>query len=48
MVGNIEAIGDAITGGVLGRAVEPKAGEAAEGHTHEKQCLNCGAELTGS
>ena len=47
MVGNIEAIGDAITGGVLGRAVEPKAGEAAEGHTHEKQCLNCGAELTG-
>ena len=47
MVGNFEAIGDAITGGVLGRAVEPKAGEAAEGHTHEKQCLNCGAALTG-
>ena len=47
MVGNFEAIGDAITGGVLGRAVEPKAGEAAHGHTDEKQCLNCGAELTG-
>jgi hypothetical protein len=47
MVGNIEAIGDAVTGAVLGRAVEPTAGEAAEGHTHETNCLNCGAELTG-
>jgi hypothetical protein len=47
MVGNFEAIGDAITGGVLGRAVEPKAGEAAEGHTHESRCLNCGAQLSG-
>jgi hypothetical protein len=47
MVGNFEAIGDAVTGGVLARAVEPKAGEAAEGHTHETRCLNCGAELTG-
>jgi len=47
MVGNIEAIGDAVTGGVLGRAVEPSAGEAAAGHTHETRCLNCGADLTG-
>jgi hypothetical protein len=47
MVGNFEAIGDAITGAVLGRAVEPKAGEAADGHSHETHCLNCGAELTG-
>jgi hypothetical protein len=47
MVGNLEAIGDAITGGVLGRAVEPAAGEADAGHTHEGRCLNCGAELTG-
>src|SRR6185437_7809061 len=47
MVGNFEAIGDAITGGVLGRAVEPKAGETVEGHTHEARCLNCGAALTG-
>jgi cell division protein FtsB len=43
---NFEAIADAITGGVLGRAVEPKAGEA-DGHTHERNCLNCGAELVG-
>ena len=48
MVGEFEAIGDAITGGVVGRAVEPKAGEGADGHTHETNCLNCGAELIGS
>jgi hypothetical protein len=42
----LEAVGDALTGGVVGRAVEPKAGEA-DGHTHETNCLNCGAALTG-
>jgi hypothetical protein len=47
MVGNFEAIGDAVTGGVLGRAAEPRAGEAAPGHTHETRCLNCGAALAG-
>jgi hypothetical protein len=46
-MGDLEAIGDAVTGGVVGRAVEPKAGEAAEGHTHETNCLNCGAPLAG-
>jgi hypothetical protein len=44
---DLEAVGDAATGGVIARAVEPRAGEAANGHTHEKNCLNCGAELTG-
>jgi hypothetical protein len=44
-----DAIGDAVTGGLLARAVEPAAGEAGEdGHTHEKNCLNCGALLTGA
>ena len=47
MVGNLEAIGDALTGAAVGRAVEPNAGEAADGHTHETNCLNCGAELLG-
>jgi hypothetical protein len=47
MVGNLEGVADAITGGVLGRAVEPNAGEAADGHTHERCCLNCGAALAG-
>jgi hypothetical protein len=32
---------------VIGRAVEPRAGEAADGHTDETVCLNCGAALTG-
>jgi hypothetical protein len=45
-MGELEAVADAVTGAVLGRAVEPGAGEA-DGHTHEKNCLNCGAELTG-
>ena len=43
----LEAVGDAITGGVLGRTVEPKAGEAADGHTQEANCLNCGTLLSG-
>ena len=43
-----EAIGDAIPGGVLGRAVEPGAGEVgADGHTRESACLNCGTRLEG-
>jgi hypothetical protein len=41
----IEGIGEAVTGGLLARAVEPAAGEA---HDHAPgNCLNCGAELTG-
>ena len=47
MVGNFEAVGDAITGGVVGRAIEPKAGESTDGLTHESNCLNCGAKLVG-
>jgi Protein of unknown function (DUF3667) len=46
-MGNFEAVGDAVTGGMLGRAVEPKAGETSDGHTHETNCLNCGAPLAG-
>ena len=45
MVSGIEGVGEAVTGGMLARAVEPEAGE--DGHTHETQCLNCGGELTG-
>ncbi len=42
-----EALGDAVTGGVIGRAIEPGAGQAGDGHTHETACLNCGAALAG-
>ena len=46
-MGEFEAIGEAVTGGLLARAVEPDAGEARDGHTHEKNCLNCGTRLIG-
>jgi hypothetical protein len=48
-MGDFDGIGEAVTGGLLARAVEPQAGEAgADGHTHEKNCLNCGAPLRGA
>jgi hypothetical protein len=46
-MGELEAVGDAVTASVLARAVEPEAGEADDGHTHEVACLNCAAPLTG-
>ena len=42
----VEAIGEAVTGGMIGRAVEPGAGEAHHGE-HGGTCLNCGTALTG-
>jgi len=46
MVSGIEGVGEAVTGGMLARAVEPAAGEQGE---HEPgNCLNCGAALQGS
>jgi hypothetical protein len=44
---DIEAVGDAATGAMLGRAVEPGAGEG-DGRTIEGNCLNCGCELRGA
>jgi len=41
-----EAAGDVITGGILGRTIEPKHGEG-DGHTHETACLNCATPLAG-
>jgi hypothetical protein len=46
-----EAAGDALTGAIIARAVEPHAGAAtpAEGSpAHSAVCLNCGAALTGA
>ena len=45
----IEAVGDAVTGGLAANAVEPTAGGNVRdrGHTHETSCLNCGAPLAG-
>lgn len=41
-------VGDIATGAIAARAVEPTHGEAADGHTHERACLNCGTALIGS
>ena len=43
----VDAVGDAVTGGLLAHSVEPQAG-GADGYTHEKSCLNCGTKLTGA
>jgi hypothetical protein len=44
---DLESLGDAATGAVLARTVEPGAGEASDERTHETNCLNCGAALVG-
>ena len=44
---DINALGDAVGGAMVARAVEPRAGED-DGHTHEANCLNCGASLAGA
>lgn len=46
----IEAVGEVVTGAMIGRAMEPAHGEAvldAAGHTQERNCLNCESALTG-
>ncbi|HYN47023.1 MAG TPA: DUF3667 domain-containing protein, partial [Allosphingosinicella sp.] len=45
MVSGVEGVGEAVTGGMVARAVEPEAGD----HTGEVggNCLNCGADLAG-
>lgn len=42
---SIEGVGEAVTGGLIARAVEPQAGEDTE--NGERNCLNCGAALDG-
>jgi hypothetical protein len=44
-MGGIEAAGELVTGALLGRAMEPHAGEGGEGHG--SICLNCGTALIG-
>lgn len=44
---DLEAVGDAATGAALAGVVEPRTGRRDDGHTHEKNCLNCGTELVG-
>ncbi|THD35908.1 MAG: DUF3667 domain-containing protein [Sphingomonas sp.] len=46
MTGGMEAAGDIATGALLGRAVEPRAGE--NGGVAHGVCLNCGTALIGA
>lgn len=44
----VESVGEAVSGALAGRAVEPEAGEVGrDGHTHERNCLNCETRLAG-
>ncbi len=48
MQGGFEAAGDLATGGLIGRALEPEAGEAvAHGPHAHGRCLNCQTALVG-
>jgi hypothetical protein len=44
ITGGLESVGEAVTGGLAARAVEPAAGE---GHGEGAACLNCGTALVG-
>jgi hypothetical protein len=44
MTGGLDSVGEAVTGGLAARAVEPKAGE---GSGEAGACLNCGTALIG-
>lgn len=47
-MGEIDGVGEAVTGAMLARAVEPSAGEPGPGgHTRETVCLNCRTSLNG-
>ncbi len=46
-MGEFDAAGELVMGGLLGRAVEPHAGEG-HGHGHGAICLNCGTALVGA
>ena len=49
MVDGVEAGTDVLTGGLIGRATENRAGEARGSHAHQSSaCLNCGTALIGS
>jgi hypothetical protein len=47
MTGGFEAAGDIAAGALIGRSVEPRAGEHVEGADGHGVCLNCGAALIG-
>jgi hypothetical protein len=47
-VNESDIIGDLGQGALTARVIEPRHGEAVDGHTHESACLNCGTALIGA
>ncbi|WP_213982674.1 DUF3667 domain-containing protein [Sphingomonas sp. dw_22] len=45
-MGDLDAAGEIVSGALIGRAVEPHAGEG-HGEAHGGTCLNCGTALVG-
>lgn len=48
MISGDDFVGEVVEGALVARAAEPEHGKAADGHTHEQACLNCGTMLIGS
>jgi hypothetical protein len=46
-MGEIDAIGDIVSGAALSRAVEPATGQVRGGNARSPNCLNCGTALDG-
>jgi chorismate mutase len=47
-MGDVEAAGDLITGGLIAGAIERESRTRASGETHHALCLNCGTGLLGA
>src|SRR4051812_31857944 len=46
-MGELDALGEVVTGAALARAVEPATGKVADDGRAQANCLNCGTALTG-
>lgn len=46
-MGDLNALGEVVSGSALARAIEPATGNVRGGHVRQTNCLNCGAILVG-
>lgn len=46
-MGEVDAVGDVVTGTLVAREIDAAGAIGPDGHTHEAACLNCGTPLTG-
>lgn len=47
-MGEVDAVGDVVSGTLVACEVDAASAIGADGHTHEAACLNCGITLTGA